>query len=151
MALHGDLFSFPLPELLQWLDGSRKTGTLQVSWEGGQRQLFVLGGQVLATASVGQRERIARLLELAGLATGARVLSAFAGLQGVADAERTFSEAGLEARWVRELARDELFATTADLIQAADGDFHWTEDADLSDAEWTPAELGMRELLFESL
>ncbi|NPC87277.1 DUF4388 domain-containing protein, partial [Pyxidicoccus fallax] len=32
MALHGDLFSYPLPEFLQWLDSSRKTGTLQLSW-----------------------------------------------------------------------------------------------------------------------
>jgi hypothetical protein len=151
MALHGDLFSFPLPELLQWLDSSRKTGTLQVSWEGGQRQLFVLGGQVLATASVGQRERIARLLELTGLGSGARVLAAFSVLQGVADAEQVFAESGMEVRWVRELARDELLAATADLIQAADGTFHWTEDADLAGEEWTPAEMGMRELLFESL
>jgi Domain of unknown function (DUF4388) len=151
MALHGDLFSFPLPELLQWLDGSRKTGTLQVSWEGGQRQLFVLSGQVVATASLGQRERIARLLELTGLSTGARVLTAFASLQSAGDAERVFAAAGMEARWVRELARDELLAATADLIHAGDGQFHWTEDADLSEEEWTPAEMGMRELLFESL
>lgn len=151
MALHGDLFSFPLPELLQWLDGSRKTGTLQVSWEGGQRQLFVLSGHVTATASVGQRERIARLLELTGLSTGARVLSAYAGLTSTADADRAFADAGVEARWVRELSRDELFASTADLIQAGDGQFHWTEDADLTGEEWTPAEMGMRELLFESL
>ncbi len=51
MAFHGDFSSYPLPELLQWLDGARKTGALQLSWEGGERKLFILSGQVVATAA----------------------------------------------------------------------------------------------------
>ena len=74
MALHGDLFSYPLPELLQWLDSSRKTGTLQLlSWEAGERKLFLLSGQVVAVANKSLWGRVARVLSLAKLAEGAEV------------------------------------------------------------------------------
>src|SRR5438270_121978 len=76
MALHGDLFSFPLPELLQWLDSSRKTGTLQLSWEAGDRKLFLLSGQVVAMAAQGLRERLAVMCGLAQVAPGDQVLAA---------------------------------------------------------------------------
>src|SRR5687768_10860527 len=130
MALHGDLFSYPLPELLQWLDGSRKTGTLQLSWEAGERKIFVLSGQVVATASRGLRERVARLLELAKLCQGSRVLTSFEELQRTPDAEAAFSAHGVDVRMVREMGREELFSSMMDLTIAGRGTFHWTEDAD---------------------
>ncbi|MBN1204364.1 MAG: DUF4388 domain-containing protein [Myxococcaceae bacterium] len=151
MALQGDLFSYPLPELLQWLDGSRKTGTLQLSWEAGERKIFVLSGQVIATASRGLRERVARLLELAKLSKGNRVLSAFDELQRTPDVEQAFAAHGVDVRMARDMGREELFSSMMDLTMAGRGTFHWTEDADRTGEDWVPSEMSIRELLFESL
>lgn len=153
MALHGDLSSFPLPELLQWLDSSRKTGALQLLWEAGGRRLFLSQGQVLSTAYDGLRGRVARVLSMADLASGEVVLAAFNDLSDTSDEEvdNPFSARGIDARLVRELAREELFGAMVDLTLAGNGSFHWTEDADRSGDEWAPSEMSLRELLFESL
>jgi hypothetical protein len=151
MAIHGDLFSYPLPELLQWLDGSRKTGTLQLSWEAGERKLFVLSGQVTAMSSAGLRERVARLSELARLCRGNRVLAAFDELQRNPDVEDAFLRHGVDVRMVREMGREELISSVMDLIMAGRGTFHWTEDGDRTGEDWLPADMSLRELLFESL
>lgn len=155
MAFHGDFSSFALPDLLQWLDASRKTGSVRLSWEGGERKLFLLSGVVVATSSPGHWERLARLLELGGLARGEKVI---AGLRGQAstgdlhDAARVaIGGAGIDPELVLGLAREELVGVMADLTASSDGTFHWTEDADRADDEWCVSDVGMRELLFESL
>lgn len=150
MAFHGDLLSYPLPELLQWLDSSRKSGSFQLSWDAGERKLFVEGGQVVATASAGLSERIARILELAGLASGGDVLAALHGTQGP-NGEDAFESRGIDPSMCAELAREELFAAAADLTQSNSGSFHWTEDLDRGGDDWVPANMSLRHLLFESL
>ncbi len=150
MAFHGDLFSYPLPELLQWLDGSRKTGTLQVGWEAGERKLFVRDGQVVATAGGGLRERIARVLEVGQVASGQKVLEAMRAMEP-SSPEQAFAARGLDVHAAMELAIEELYAALADLTQASRGQFHWTEDPDCAGDEWVPADIALRHLLFESL
>lgn len=148
MAFHGDLSSYPLPELLQWLDSSRKTGALQLVWEGGERKLFVLAGQVVATASRGLWERLSRALHQGNLVDGQALMAALREsdrLEGPADL-------GPEVRgWVRELAAIELFSALADLTHAAGGRFHWSEDPDRGGDEWVALEVPLRHALFESL
>lgn len=151
MAFHGDLFSFPLPELLQWLDSSRKTGTLQLTWEAGERKLFLLSGQVVATGSMGLWERIARMLSLARLARGETVLAAFEEMKRTGAVEPAFSSRKLDGRMPVQLARDELNGAIVDLTLAQNGHFHWSEDPDRGGDEWVPVDVGIRELLFESL
>ena len=151
MAFHGDLFSYPLPELLQWLDASRKTGTLQLAWEAGERKLFVLAGQVTATSSGALWERIARTLELGGLASGQAVLAAFAEMRDTGIVDAPFESRGIDPAMGVELAREELYGGVADLTQAQGGRFHWTEDPDRGGDEWVAVEMGLRHLLFESM
>ncbi|WNG48963.1 DUF4388 domain-containing protein [Archangium minus] len=153
MALHGDFSSFPLPELLQWLDSSRKTGTLQLlSWEGGERKLFLLSGQVLAVAHEGLWGRVARVLSLAKLADGSAVLAALKALPpGGEDVDSVFRARKVEPKLVRELVREEMFGSMVDQTRGGHGAFHWTEDLDRSNEEWAPCEMSLRELLFESL
>ncbi|MFL5358320.1 DUF4388 domain-containing protein [Archangium sp.] len=153
MALHGDFSSFPLPELLQWLDSSRKTGTLQLlSWEGGERKLFLLSGQVLAVANEGLWGRVARVLSLAKLADGAEVLAALKALPpGGEDVDSVIRAHKVDPKLVRELVREEMFGSMVDQTRGGHGAFHWTEDLDRSGEEWAPCEMSLRELLFESL
>lgn len=151
MAIHGDLFSFPVPDLLQWLDASRKTGTLQLSWEAGERKLFVLSGTVIATASRGLHERIARMLSLSNLAEGNTMLAALAESNRTDDATRPFKSRGIDPLLPRFLANEELHGLIADLTMAQSGQFHWTEDADRSGEEWVQVDVSVRELIFEAL
>ncbi|MCY1076690.1 DUF4388 domain-containing protein [Archangium lansingense] len=153
MALHGDFSSFPLPELLQWLDSSRKTGTLQLlTWEGGERKLFLLSGQVLAISNEGLWGRVARVLSLAKLADGAAVLAAFSSIPpGTEDVEPFFRKHNVELKVVRDLVREEMLGSMADQTRGGHGAFHWTEDLDRTGEEWAPCEMSLRELLFESL
>lgn len=153
MALHGDFSSFPLPELLQWLDSSRKTGTLQLlSWEGGERKLFLLSGQVLAVANEGLWGRVARVLSLAKLADGAEVLAALKALPpGGEDVDSVLRAHKVDPKLVRELVREEMLGSMVDQTRGGHGAFHWTEDLDRSGEEWAPCEMSLRELLFESL
>ncbi|MFY0530363.1 DUF4388 domain-containing protein [Archangium gephyra] len=153
MALHGDFSSFPLPELLQWLDSSRKTGTLQLlTWEGGERKLFLLSGQVLSVAHEGLWGRMARVLSLAKLADGAAVLAAFNSIPpGTEDVEPIFREHKVDPKLVRDLVREELLGSMVDQTRGGHGAFHWTEDLDRTGEEWGPCEMSLRELLFESL
>ena len=141
MALHGDLSTFPLPELLQWLDASRKTGALQLTWEGSERKVFILSGQLVATASPGLWERPARVLNQGREATGAEVM---AGLKSGAFPEKV--DAAL-----RQCAEEELLGALLDLTQAQNGRFHWSEDPDRGDDEWVDISLPLRHALFESL
>lgn len=137
MSFHGDLSSYPLPELLQWLDGSRKTGALHLTWEAGNRKLFLLGGQVVATATPGLWERLSRVLELGHEAVGAEVMQAL----------RT----GQQVDAVRALAEDDLMSSLVDLTQTQAGRFHWSEDPDRGEDEWVSIEMSLRHVVFESL
>lgn len=141
MALHGDLTTFPLPELLQWLDASRKTGALQLTWEGAERKVFILAGQLVATASPGLWERLARVLDQGHEAKGAEVMQ---GLEAGAVSERVDGA-------LRQCAEEELLGALLDLTQAQNGRFHWSEDPDRGDDEWVAISLPLRHALFESL
>lgn len=141
MAFHGDLSSYPLPDLLQWLDASKKSGALSLSWDAGQRKLFLLDGQITAVSSSGLRELISRVVEHTGDARGDVVLGALQRAQSVGPA---IDQA------VREIAEEETIGSLVDLIPAQ-GRFHWTEDSDRGEDEWVALELPLRHVLFETL
>ncbi|MDP3234007.1 MAG: DUF4388 domain-containing protein [Myxococcales bacterium] len=141
MAFHGDCSSYPVPELLQWLDASRKTGALHLTWESGERKLFLLGGQVVATAAQGLYERIARVLDVGKEFNGSMVVAALKA--GQLDASMNSV--------VRQLAEEDLIGALTDVTATAGGRFHWTEDPDRGEDEWVSLELPLRHAVFESL
>ncbi|GMU60707.1 MAG: hypothetical protein AMXMBFR34_24700 [Myxococcaceae bacterium] len=142
MAFHGDLSSYPLPDLLQWLDASRKTGALGLTWDAGQRKIFLLTGQIVATAAPGLWERLARVMEQGGEAQGERVLAMLKRGQATEPAVTTA---------VRQVAEEDLLGSFIDLNGAQGGRFHWTEDPDRGEDEWVSMELPLRHVVFEAL
>jgi hypothetical protein len=142
MAFHGDCSSYPVPDLLQWLDASRKTGALTLTWDAGQRKIFLLSGQIVATASSGLWERLARVMEHGDEAPGGRVMGLLRSGQA--------TEASVDMS-VRQLAEDELIGALVALIAAQSGTFHWTEDPDRGGDEWVSLERPLRQALFEAL
>lgn len=111
----------------------------------------MLAGQVMATSSGALWERIARTLELGGLASGQAVLAAFADMRDTGIVDAPFESRGLDPALCVELAREELFGAIADLTAAQGGHFHWTEDADRGGDEWVAVEMDLRHLLFEAM
>lgn len=146
MAFHGDLSSYPLPELLQWLEQGRRTGTLQLGWEAGERKLFIHHGQIQATAAPSLWERLARAIEQGGEGSGQLVLDALAEAKASGRPPAVPNWSNLPT-----LATQELVGALADLTLAQAGHFHWTEDGDRSGDEWVAIALSLREALFESL
>lgn len=140
MAFHGDLSSYPLPDLLQWLDASRKSGALTVSWQANQRRFFLLKGQIIATSAPELWERLARVVELTGDTSGEEALAAL----------RAAAPLGSASQSVRQIAEEDLIGTLVDLVPAG-GRFHWTEDPDRGEDEWVSLELPLRHVLFETL
>jgi ABC-type transporter Mla MlaB component len=141
MAFHGDLSSYPLPDLLQWLDASKKTGALSLSWEADQRKVFLLSGQIIASSAPGLWERLSRVVEQTGEARGDRVLASL---------KRAESMGVAIDGAIRQIAEEELVGSLVDLIPAS-GRFHWSEDSDRGEDEWASLELPLRHVLFETL
>lgn len=141
MAFHGDLSSYPLPDLLQWLDASKKSGALSLSWESGQRKVFLLSGQIIAASAPGLWERLSRVVEHTKEARGDQVLLSLQRAQSMGVA--------IDGA-LRQIAEEELVGSLVDLIPA-NGRFHWTEDSDRADDEWVSLELPLRHVLFETL
>lgn len=142
MAFHGDLSSYPLPDLLQWLDASRKSGALHLTWEAGARRLFLSGGTIVAASAPGLWERLARVLEQGEMVPGGRALAAFRRAEALGEA--------VDAA-VRQVAEEDLVGGLLDLTAASSGRFHWTEDADRAEDEWVALSLPLRSVLFETL
>ena len=151
MAIHGDLSSFPLPDLLQWVDASRKTGALHLTWDVSRRTLFLRSGQVFALSSPGLWERTGCLLAAANLVPGERTRAAFNRLKAGGGFDASLTAEGIDPKHPPQLAREELLGAVADLVRGERGQFHWSEQDDPSSEEWIPVEMGIRELLFESL
>jgi hypothetical protein len=91
------------------------------------------------------------MLALSKIASGEAVLQAYAEMKRTGDQDGPFKARGLDAGMGMQLAREELFGAVADLTEAQHGSFHWTEDPDRGGDEWVPVNMGINELLFESL
>jgi ABC-type transporter Mla MlaB component len=141
MAFHGDLSSYPLPDLLQWLDASKKSGALSLSWEADQRKVFLLSGQIIAASAPGLWERLSRVVEQTGEARGDLVLAALKRAESLGVAVDTS---------IRQIAEEELVGSLVDLTPAQ-GRFHWSEDSDRGEDEWVSLELPLRHVLFETM
>jgi hypothetical protein len=69
MSITGNLKTMELAELLQWLAGAQKTGTLVVEKGGITKQVFFKDGSILSTASTDRREHLGAFLVSYGLIT----------------------------------------------------------------------------------
>jgi len=62
MSLKGDLRTMPLPDILQWAAGGRKTGTLHVSRRSIKKRIILKDGQVYSSWSNDPRESLGQFL-----------------------------------------------------------------------------------------
>lgn len=136
MALQGDLKTFPLIDLLQWLDASRKPGQLAMAVGDGERRLVLAPGSVLRSGMTGLYERFGRL-------------GAMLGIEPKPGARRDRAE--LPADFVQELAREDLFSSVADLVRESSGTFHYWDEIEQEQGELPTVDVPIREVLYEAL
>lgn len=150
MSLHGEFKTFPLPDLLQWLENSRKSGRLIVTSGGGEK-LFLLAPEGIARyGAVGLYERLARIFQLLGvLDEPGGVMAVGAALAG-SRCEDAFEAAGVSPDLVRELARDDAMQTATDLFEDAQASFHFADEVDEEGEETAAVGLPLREMLYEA-
>lgn len=61
-SLMGDISVMPLADLLQWVDLSNKTGTIQVSNSGIDKKIYIETGKILFVSSNKEGERLGEFL-----------------------------------------------------------------------------------------
>ncbi len=69
MAIHGDLKTFPLADLLSWLRQTHRAGALTVQRDGGEWELIVEGGRVVGYSGPELRESLGQITVMSGLIT----------------------------------------------------------------------------------
>ncbi len=69
MSLKGDLGSFPIIDIIQLLNGTRKSGVLRLSSEKGESQLVFHDGDLVSANYLNNRVRIGQVLVSAGAIT----------------------------------------------------------------------------------
>lgn len=77
MALiQGDITVMPLTDLLQWIDLSRKTGTVIVSRGGTEKKIYVEGGKIIFVSSNKDGERLGEYLHRGSFLEANKIKSA---------------------------------------------------------------------------
>ncbi len=61
-SIKGDLSVMPLPDILQWIDLSRKTGTLTISHLGTEKKIYVEEGKIVYVSSNKEGERLGEFI-----------------------------------------------------------------------------------------
>jgi hypothetical protein len=130
MPLAGTFSTMPFPDLLQWVNDARRTGSLSVSLEFEERFLRIEEGQITAVESDDPRAQdIARTLKARGQLNEAQLAQATA---TAASNRLSFSDAlvklgYMKASEVDELTRDHAVQIVLGLFLWRDGRFHFSE------------------------
>jgi len=66
MALHGDLGTMPVTDLLQWVEATRKSGVVEFRGPSAWKKIFFREGQILFASSSREEERLGRFLIRSG-------------------------------------------------------------------------------------
>jgi hypothetical protein len=85
MPLRGTLDTMPLPDLLQWLGASRKTGTVSLSQGPTTKSLFIENGLVVGSGSNEPADFLGQLLLSLGKVTEEQLRDALAAQQGTCE------------------------------------------------------------------
>lgn len=78
MSITGNLKTMPLPELLQWLSGSNKTGTLVIDSGTIEKKIVFQDGRIISSASTDPREYLGQVLVSQGHITETELSQAMA-------------------------------------------------------------------------
>jgi hypothetical protein len=61
-SIKGDISVMPLADLLQWIDLTRKTGTITATYHGTEKKIYVEGGKIVYVSSNKEGERLGEFI-----------------------------------------------------------------------------------------
>ena len=146
----------PLPDLFQWLKGSRKSGVLTLIAQDEERSLRFVQGHIESYTSRELRENVGQVLVTHGLVSEADMAHAFKDHRQTHEAlphvlKRYVSEEETRAV-LSEVARDAVL----DLFLESNGEFIFTDhedelELDEGPFEFVPLDLDMEEAILEGV
>ena len=104
MSLHGNLEQFPIIDVIQLLNGARKSGTLRLSSTKGESQLVFHNGDLVSANYLNSRVRIGQVLVSAGAITEEQLVQALDIQKNLGDARKPLVITMLEHDMVDETA-----------------------------------------------
>ncbi len=151
MALSGNLATMPLPDLLQWLAYSQKTGILILSKGEIVKEIYFQKGKIVASSSNDPREYFGQFLLSFGKITENQLIDAFKkqAQSGVKIGRILVNEGFLEESEVQKYLRIKAEETIYDLFVWGDkGEFKFFNDA-TAEGNAVPIEMEVTSILME--
>lgn len=151
MALAGDFATMPLPDLLQWLAYSQKTGILILSKGEIVKEIYFSGGKIISSSSNDPREYFGQFLLSYGKLSEDELISAFQqqAVTGIKLGRILVTEGLLEEAEVQKYLRIKAEETIYDLFLWDDrGEFKFFNDA-VAEGSHVPIEMEVTSILME--
>jgi hypothetical protein len=150
MSLIGDFATMPLPDLLQWLAMSQKTGILLLQKGEIVKEIYFRKGKIISSASNDPREYFGQFVLSYGKITEEDLLRIFKkqGETGIKLGRLLVMEGYLEEDEVQRFLRIKAEETIYDLFLWEKGDFKFYNDAVATEAH-VPIEMDVTSILME--
>ena len=152
MGLSGTLYTFPLPELLQWMGSAKKTGILQVRGDRYTKRLFFKDGEIISSASDDPTEQLGQFLLSHGKITEDDLRK---GLETQKTTKVLLGKillmvGAVEEQELREMLEKKAEETIFSLFLWSDAHFEFNE-GDLPRALFVPIQLDIQDVLMRGL
>jgi hypothetical protein len=151
MAIAGDFATMPLPDLLQWLAYSQKTGILILSKSEIVKEIYFQNGKIISSSSNDPREYFGQFLLSYGKLTEEQLITAFQqqARTGIKLGRILVTEGLLEEAEVQKYLRIKAEETIYDLfLWDETGEFKFFNDA-TAEGSHVPIEMEVTSILME--
>jgi tetratricopeptide (TPR) repeat protein len=152
MSLAGNLKTMDLPEILQWISGGRKTGTLHLDWRSVQKRIVFRDGIIYTSWSNDPRESLGQFLMRDRLLTEEQLFKALLRqeqegrlLGAILVGDGLITEESL-----RETLQDKVAETIYDLFLWPEGRFEF-KDGDLPKDPLVPVDMHVTGVIMEGI
>lgn len=150
MSLAGDFATMPLPDLLQWLSLSQKTGILLLQRGDVVKEMYFLTGKLISSSSNDPREYFGQFLLAYGKITEEELLYAFArqAQTGIRLGRILVDEGFLTEEEIQRFLRIKAEEAVYDLFLWEQGDFKFFNDVP-AQGNHVPIEMDVTSILME--
>lgn len=150
-SIKGDISVMPLTDLLQWIDLSRKTGTISANSHGIEKKIYVENGKIVYVSSNKKGERLGEFLHRGLYLEINKIKSALIQSQTM---KIPFTQRLIELNYFTKEQLTEIITTCAkelliDAISWKDGYFEFTEGFIPNDVMNGLIKLNTTEIIFE--
>lgn len=149
--IKGDLSVMPLSDILQWIDVSKKTGTLQVYNQGDEKKIYVESGKIVFISSNKEGERLGEYLNRNSHLETTKIKSVLLQSQTmkVPFTQRLIDLKYFTAEQLQDVITKQAGTILLDAIDWTQGTFEFIQDELPSNVLLGPISLNTTELLYE--